>query len=346
MHSIYINGIGVILPGVTDIKDLWQELAEEANNKAVKIESIPSFISSRKIRRMDRLSILALYSFCKAYEELKEQDIDSLRVGTVFNSDFGSLNTIAEFAECLVEGSNIEASPVTFANTVINACLGHICMEYGVKGASTMLLGSNYVGYAMKMIRNGRSDMVFAGGFEEYNEELFDCFNEKSINVREGFSTLLLSKEKKEDSYCEIVSYSEGNLGGHPCFLDDFSPDKKSIINTVNNLLKKAEIEACDIDGVITASNNRLFIDAELEAVNSIISKDKFILPTKVILGDTLGSALGINIATASMILKYQIIPCKHLSDIETKTGEIKYLLVNNFDISGNYVSFILKKCD
>ena len=342
MNTIYINGIGVILPEIENPSELWHVFSESLIGNKCKIKKNPSFISKRKTRRMDRFSILALYTAYKAFEEFKGNDFNCYDFGTVYNSDYGTLNTVLEFAQCLTDDCSIEASPVTFANTVTNACVGHICNELGIKGSSTMLLGSNYVGYAMQLIRNDKVKSVLAGGIEEYNEELFDALAEKGVHASEGFSTLLLSKEKTNNSFCEILSYSETNLGGHYCFSEQFKPNASSIKSNISNTLNRANLNSSDIDVIITASNHKGFVDEELSVINDLFKNNEFILNPKSILGDLLGASVGISLTIGALLLKEQVIP-KNLNLNKSKDGKIKYILVNDFNISSNYVSFILK---
>jgi len=340
MKPIYINGIGVAIPDINELEELWQLLESEKVMEGSRIYEIPTFISSRKIRRMDRFSILALYGAYSVFNDLSKlkSELDPYEVGSVYSSDFGPLNTILEFSECLPDDGGIEASPVTFANTVTNACVGHVCIETGLKGASTMMIASNYIGYAMQLIYQGRVKSVLAGGLDEYNEALFDTFNKTGIDVCEGVSTMLLSQEKMKDSFCEIVAYSEINLGNHHCFSEKFEPNSSDIKRAINNTLTKANLCADDIDTIITASNYKKFTEREVDAIQDVFGHKVDMLHPKYILGESLGASLGVNLTVGALILKQQKIPHKNLNK------EIKYVLVSDFNVSGNYTTFILKK--
>jgi len=338
MESVYINEIGIVIPGVNELEEMWYLLEGKEVIKGAKIPEIPPFIASRKIRRMDRFSILALYgtySMLKDLNKIKSEQ-DPYEVGTVYNSDFGTLNTVLEFAQCFSD--TVEASPVTFANTVMNACIGHICIELGLKGASTMMVGSNYIGYAMQLIRHGKVKSIVAGGLDEYNKELFDTFNERGICVSEGVSTMLLSREKRSDSFCEVIAYAEMNLKEHYCFEEKFKPESDDIKKAINTVLIKANLSADCIDAVITASNHKNFTEIEVDVIRDVLREKVDVLHPKYILGESLGASLGINLTVGALILKQQKIP--HI-DLNKK---IKYVLVSNFNVSGNYTIFILKK--
>jgi len=343
MNPIYINGIGAVIPETSELEEIWNLL--EKNTHAItetKIQEIPPFISSRKIRRMDRLSVLTLYGVYSVFKDLNELkgDLDPYDVGTIYNSDFGSLNTILEFAGCLPADSETEPSPVMFANTVLNACVGHLCIQLGLKGVSTMMLASNYVGYAMQLIKLGRAKRIAAGGLDEYNQELFATFAKRGIGVREGVSTIVLADEQNPDTFCEVVAYSEMNLHAHYCFDAQFKPNQDDIKQAINNVLVKANLDASQISAIITASDNQEFTNTEVEVINDVFGIDIPILHPKYTLGELLGASLGMNLTVGALVLKKQKLPIS----VEEEQ-ELKYVLVNDFNIHGNYTTFILKSC-
>jgi len=341
MNPVYINGIGAVIPGANELEELWRLIENQQMMTESKMIEISPFISSRKIRRMDRFSTLALYGAYSVFKDLNKfkSELNPYEVGTVYNSDFGTLNTILEFAQCLSEDNEVEASPVTFANTVTNACVGHICIELGLKGASTMMIGSNYIGYAMQLIRYGKVKSVVAGGIDEYNKPLFDTFNDKKIHVNEAVSTILLSREKAVNSFCELIAYSEMNLKEHYCFEAQFKPKSDDIKKAINNVLMKANLNASQIDVVITASNHKDFTDEELASIHDVFGEEIATLHPKYVLGELLGASLGINLTIGALILKKQKIPL--LLDSNRK---IEYILVSDFNIHGSYITLILKK--
>ena len=341
MNPIYINGIGAVIPKTSELEEIWSLLEEKQTVDEAKIQEIPPFISSRKIRLMDRFSVLTLYGAYSVFKDLSKlkADLDPYEVGTIYNSDFGPLNTIVEFANCLSPDSEVEPSPVTFANTVINACVGHLCIELGLKGVSTMMLCSNYIGYGMQLIQQGRVKTVLVGGLDEYNEDLFATFSTRGIAAREGVSTLVLADEMNTNTFCEIFAYSESNLNNHYCFDDDFKPNPDHINKAITTVLTRANLDPCHIDAVITASDNENFTNAEVAAINSVFGENIPILHPKYTLGELLGASLGMNLTIGALALKKQKLPLSQDSN-----QDLKFVLVSDFNINGNYTTFILKR--
>ena len=341
MKQVYINGIGAVIPDGSELEEIWCLLEGKQLSNEVKIPEIPPFISKRKTRRMDRFSVLALYGIYSVFKDLNKikADEDPYEVGTIYNSDYGPLNTLLEFASSLSEESEIEPSPVMFANTVLNACIGHLCIELGLKGVSTMMLGSNYIGYAMQLIQQGKVKKIVAGGLDEYNGELFKTFNERGIGVREGASTIVLADEVSSDSFCEVIAYSGVNLNTHYCFDPQFTPNPEDIKIAINNVLAKANLDASNIDVVVTASDNHNFTDIETTTIYEIFSDTIPILHPKYTIGELLGASLGMNITVGALILKKKKMPLH-----EDANKQLEYVLVNDFNMNGNYTAFILKR--
>jgi len=340
MKQVYINGIGAVIGDSSELEDIWCLLEEKQTTKEAKIQEIPPFISKRKTRRMDRFSVLALYGIYSVFKDLDKirADFDPYEVGTIYNSDYGPLNTLLDFASSLSEESEIEPSPVMFANTVLNACIGHLCIELGLKGVSTMMLGSNYVGYAMQLIQQNKARKIVVGGLDEYNSELFKTFNDLGIGVREGSSTIILADEVDSNSFCEVIAYSGVNLNSHYCFDPQFTPKKEDIQVAINNVLARANLTANKIDAVITASDNQDFTNIETAVICQIFGENIPILHPKYTLGELLGASLGMNITVGALALKKQKLPLHEVNK------PLQYVLVNDFNMNGNYTAFLLKR--
>lgn len=344
MENIYINGIGLVYDVAKNVDEFWSYVCKYKLQFNEEVNDTTSFIPSTKSRRMDRLSILAVASAKKALEDSGINDYDPHDVGTIFNSDYCHNNSNLKFGQYILEGTPDLASPTNFTNTVNNACVGHVCINLGLKGCSTMLVSSNYVGYAVNLIKNNRVKIVIAGGVEEYCKVLFDAIKKKNFRANECGVSLVLSEEKSTKSYCEIVSYHENNLGGHPYFSEKFNAEIKDIENVVNQALEKARINRNDISAILTGCCNSNVGNSELLAIDKMFSDSKPIIQSKTILGDTMGASLGLNLSLGALILRNQLIPDMFSLNKENIEQEYKYLLVNNYTLSGGFTSYILKK--
>ena len=142
--------------------------------------SAESYLKKKNLRPLDRTgqlvavaTQLALEDSGWTTEELGKQD-----VGLVLGTFFGSVHTISEFDRHALLAGPSYASPMDFANTVINAAAGQAAIWHGLRGVnSTISAGSTSgllaLGYAVDLIRNGRGTAILAGGADEFCFESF-----------------------------------------------------------------------------------------------------------------------------------------------------------------------------
>ena len=94
------------------------------------------------------------------------------RTGLVLGTMFGSLRTIAEFDRRAMSAGPSYASPLDFANSVINAAAGQAAIWHELPGVNATIAGGPTagvvaLGFAADQIRSGRADRLLAGGVEE-----------------------------------------------------------------------------------------------------------------------------------------------------------------------------------
>src|SRR5215472_3776375 len=110
-------------------------------------------------------------------------------VGLVLGTMFGSVHTISKFdRHALIQGPSY-ASPMDFANTVINAAAGQTAIWHKLRGInSTIACGSTSglmaLGYATDLIRSGQQTAVLAGGADEFCFESFNGFEQAGLLYR------------------------------------------------------------------------------------------------------------------------------------------------------------------
>jgi 3-oxoacyl-[acyl-carrier-protein] synthase II len=88
------------------------------------------------------------------------------------------VRTIAEFDRRALRLGPSHASPLDFANSVINAAAGQAAIWHGLRGVNSTLAGGEASGLqaiaqATELVRSGRADAVLAGGAEELCFESF-----------------------------------------------------------------------------------------------------------------------------------------------------------------------------
>jgi 3-oxoacyl-[acyl-carrier-protein] synthase II len=96
----------------------------------------------------------------------------------VLGTTFCSLRTIAEFDRRNLQLGPSYASPLDFANSVINAAAGQAAIWHGLRGINSTLSageasGLAAIAYGTGQIRSGRAAALLAGGAEELCFESF-----------------------------------------------------------------------------------------------------------------------------------------------------------------------------
>ena len=99
-------------------------------------------------------------------------------VGLVLGTTFCSIRTIAEFDRRALRLGPAHASPLDFANSVINAAAGQAAIWHRLRGVNSTLAAGEASGLlaiaqAVELLRAGRAAAVLAGGAEELCFESF-----------------------------------------------------------------------------------------------------------------------------------------------------------------------------
>jgi 3-oxoacyl-(acyl-carrier-protein) synthase len=330
MNSIYINGIRGAINTITSFKDMYQMINDDVILGEYQPLEIPNCVPSKVKRRMDRFSLLGVWCSSETLKmsSLTHDEID--KTGTVFNSVYGPLSTNIKFARHVVEDDPKSASPTQFANTVNNACMGHICMNLNLRGPSTMLMSGNYINVGISLLRKEKASHVLVGGIEEYCEPLSEQLKLQNIIPNESVVSMLLSTSKNELTQAQILGCYEEFIGEHGYVNSDAKYDVKQLRRIITQTLKVSNVDTSEVDLVIASSNGTLLDAIEINALRDSFGNKIKIMPVVTKLGESFGAGLGIGVGIA----------------IEALKNEYKTVMVNYCDLTGGFRSVILRKAD
>src|SRR6185295_19413840 len=196
-RRVVITGAGVISPLADSPAGLHAALCA-GRTAAKRIELFPTegigcrqageirpfeprdYLGERNLRPIDRTSRLLLVAAQGALAasgwtpELRAEREVGLALGTTFCS----VRTIAEFDRRGLQLGPSYASPLDFANSVINAAAGQAAIWHNLRGVNSTLSageasGLQAIAYAADLIRGGRAEALLAGGAEELCFESF-----------------------------------------------------------------------------------------------------------------------------------------------------------------------------
>jgi 3-oxoacyl-[acyl-carrier-protein] synthase II len=187
---VVITGIGCVTPIGTGVEGLWEGL--QARRSAVRTitrfdpspfrsriaAEIPDFrpqdfLDGRRTRRYDRFSQLAVVAAGLALADadlaLEREDRD--RVGAMMGSALGGVAHAEQQAGAYAAEGLRGVDPALALSVFGGAASCNIAIEFGVRGvnstnAMSCASGTIAVGDAFHVIRDGRADVMLAGGAE------------------------------------------------------------------------------------------------------------------------------------------------------------------------------------
>ena len=142
-----------------------------------------TYLKGRNLRPLDRTGQLVVAAAKLALEDSgwPPERLAQHPAGLVLGTMFGSVHTIAQFDRRSLEQGPACASPMDFANTVINAAAGQTAIWHNLRGinstiASGSASGLAALGYASDLIRYGVQTAILVGGVDEFCFESFYGF--------------------------------------------------------------------------------------------------------------------------------------------------------------------------
>jgi 3-oxoacyl-[acyl-carrier-protein] synthase II len=139
-----------------------------------------AYVGERNLRPLDRTSrlLVAAAQLALADSGWTAELCARHEVGLVLGTTFCSVRTIAEFDRRGLQLGPSHASPMDFANSVINAAAGQAAIWHGLRGLNSTVAAGEASGLlalaqAVDLIRDGRARALLAGGAEELCFESF-----------------------------------------------------------------------------------------------------------------------------------------------------------------------------
>ncbi|OGP94322.1 MAG: hypothetical protein A2157_09370 [Deltaproteobacteria bacterium RBG_16_47_11] len=143
-----------------------------------------AFIKPANLRRMDRIGKIVVSAVRVAIDDsdLNLEEEDSSRVGISIGTGLGSSDTVDQFFRSLLKEGPLGAAPLLFQTAVPNAITSHCAIEYGIKGVNITFSHKESstemaMTFAYHLLKEGRADVIFAGGGDELSEPLYHVYS-------------------------------------------------------------------------------------------------------------------------------------------------------------------------
>ena len=382
---VVITGMGAVTPIGQEMSEITDSLengvcaiapitAVAAEKDKVKLAAqvgdykVYEALTPRDIKFSDRFQVLARTAAADAYKDsgLTQQDVDEERFGVMIGSGVGGLGTIEDTAVTLHEKGPRRVSPFFIPMALINLSAGEIAMDHGAHGYVASIVtacaaGANAIGDAFRRIREGREDVMIAGGTESSVTTLgiagfaamralyegddvsrasipFDC-ERSGFVMGEGAAMLILEEYEHAEArgakiYAEITGYGASCDAYHMTAPD---PDGRYAANAMTEALEEAGLTAADL-GCVNAHGTSTSLNevSETKAMKRAFGDDAdkpYVTSTKSMTGHMLGASGAAEAVFSILAMNAGFIP----PTINTKESDCDVNLVTGAAVHTDY---------
>ena len=361
-RRVAITGMGVVSPCGNDLTTYWTNIRNGKGGigRLTRFEPEPytsqiagevrdfdagQFIDRKGIRHTDRFVQYAWVASLQAMEQsgLDPTTYPSERLGVIIGSGIGGIETLEKQHQVLLERGPSRVSPFFVPMMISDMACGQLSIVFNAKGpnfctVSACASGAHALGEAFRLIREGYSDAVVAGGAEspltplalagfcsmkalstrndspETASRPFDKDRDGFV-MAEGAATLILEEWESADARgAEILS----ELVGYGSTADAYhvtapEPNGEGAARAMKLALESAEISVGEVDyinahGTSTPLNDR----GETLAIRSVFgahAESLAVSSTKSMTGHLLGAAGAVEAVASIMALRDNVIP-------------------------------------
>ena len=368
---IVVTGIGTLTPIGNDLATYWESLINGVSGSdmitqfdaskfktrfACEIKGFDpeAFMEKKEARKLDRFSQIALVASDQAVADagITKDNVDHDRVGVIFASGIGGLNTFTDEVINYSKGDGTPRfNPFFIPKMILDIAAGQISMKHGFRGpnfavVSACASSTNAIIVAMDNLKLGKADIIITGGAEavigiagmagfnamkamsERNEDPKTASRPYDKD-RDGFimgeasGVLVLeelehAKKRGAKIYCEVVG---GGATADAYHLTAPHPEGLGAKNVMNAALRDAGMQANEIDYINTHGTSTPLGDiAEAKAITAVFGEHSYnlnISSTKSMTGHCLGAAGVIEAIACIQAVIHDIIPptINHFTD-------------------------------
>ena len=361
-RRVVITGLGVLTPIGNNVAEFWQAMMDgksgagpitkfdtsEFNTKfacEIKNYDPSNYIDKKTARRMDPYTQYALITSIMAMEDsgLDLEVVDKERIGVVFGSGIGGMDTFEKQHREFIEGGARKISPFFVPMMISDIAAGQISIHYGLKGpnyatTSACATSTNAIADAFFLVQRGSADVILCGGSEAaitpmaiggfnaaralstWNDRISEASRpfDKDRNgfvMGEGSGTLVLeeyeqAKKRGANIYAEIIG---AGLTGDAYHLTAPAPEGEGAYRSMREAIKDGGITPEEVDYVNAHGTSTELNDInETKAMKKLFGEHAYKLSvssTKSMTGHLLGAAGAVEAIATTLALKNGIIP-------------------------------------
>ncbi len=371
LKRVVVTGIGALTPLGNNLDDYWNGLingvsgagaitlfdaAKFRTHFACEVKGFDpaDFMDRKEAKRMDRFAQLSIVASDMAVADagITKENIDVDRVGVIFASGIGGINTFQEEVSNFAKGDGTPRfNPFFIPKMILDIAAGQISMRHGFRGANYAVVSAcasstNGIISAFDTIRLGKADIILSGGAEAVICEAgvggfnaMKAMSERNDDPttasrpydkdRDGFvmgeaaGVVILEEyehaiKRGAKIYCEVAG---GGATADAHHLTAPHPEGLGAQNVMLEALKDAGMKPEDIHYINTHGTSTPLGDvAELKAIAHVFGEHAYklnISSTKSMTGHCLGAAGVIEAIACIKSVVHNIVPptINHFTD-------------------------------
>jgi 3-oxoacyl-[acyl-carrier-protein] synthase II len=335
LDRVVVTGLAALTPAGTTVETLWEAFAEgrdltvehagDAGDGIVRLGraavDVAEFLPAKQRRRMDRLGMLTVIASRLALADagLDIGDDNRERVGVIFGTGVGPMESMERFARPLFTEGPRAASPAVFPNTVYNAAGGQVAMHLGAVGsASTVTTGhaasAGAVVYAGDLLSLDHADALVAVGADTLTDTVIEAYRGLGVldprtgfPLAEGGIALVLERHghaaaRGAAPYAELLGHgvaSDGRGAGR------WDRRGGGVERAVRTALAQAGLAPRDVAAVwCSAAGLRAADGPEADALARVFGTRPPVFAPKRLLGEPMGAGGALNAVLAATSLR------------------------------------------
>jgi len=242
------------------------------------VKGLDRFIPRRALRRIDTFNRMALLASFLAVEDSGVSLEEKHRVGIVFGTGFGPLETTFAYQDTIIDDSDKGASPTLFSGSVHNSPASNASIFMGVRGPCLTI--TNFARSTTEMLRTaqiwldrGVVDYVLAGVGDEYHAVMGYAlsafgttgtqldplrFDRCSYQPGEGFVVLLLGRGDRP-GVCGTIDELSCGPSGEKLDQDLIDRCRAVLLSSNGDQSAGRSYQDLDLSGTLAAAYSPLY---------------------------------------------------------------------------------------
>ena len=358
---VVVTGLGAITPIGKNVEEFWDGLKQgkcgidditkfDTTDFKVKLAAEvkdynpEDYFDRKGAKRLEEFSQFAIIAAKEAVNMsgITKENTDMNKLGVIVSTGVGSLSTVENQTQILLEKGPDRISPMYIPMFIANMAAGNVAIEIGAKGESFGMVtacasGTHSIGEAYRLIKHGYQDAVIAGGTESgitptgiagfTNMKALSQSTDKTrasipfdkersgFVMGEGAGILVLeeyehAKQRGAKIYAEVVGYGASSDAYH---ITSPAPGGEGAARAMKSAMQDAGIKEEDISYINAHGTSTHLNDLyETQAIKTALgeaSKKVMVSSTKGNTGHLLGAAGGVEAIACIKALEDDFVP-------------------------------------